>query len=303
MLGKLIKYEFKAVWKFLTMAAVFMVCLTLVGVIGIHTIFPLEVYQDSVLIHASGTENTPFFGVIASLYVMAYLAGAFLLTAGSYIYLWMRFHNSMYGHQGYLTNTLPTTPAKLIVSKLVTAVVWVSASIILLISSGMALFLAVRSASGIYIHDDSPTFFAELKKYGISIPGTLTLYVILFIAAIVFSVLMMYGSSTLGQLAKKNRVFATIGFYFAITMIINFVGTLSFVISALIFDRAINDGNAAFSNGFFVSSLEAPDDMHFGFIYRSVNWVAFSYLILIILGAALLYYLTHFVTNKRLNLE
>ncbi|MCL2052232.1 MAG: hypothetical protein FWG91_11000 [Lachnospiraceae bacterium] len=283
MLGKLIKHEFKAVGKFLTIVASFMVCLTLVGAIGIYVFTPhLYFYLNGITI--DGTQNLSFFAeIMTSLYVLAYFASAFLLTAGTYIYLWIRFHNSMYGHQGYLTNTLPTTPAKLIMAKMITAVTWVSASILLLIGSIMVLATATANASGAKTNNNLPELAALLRESRISVPWTIVLYFSLAVAAIIFSVMMMYGSSALGQLAKKNRVFATLGFYFAMTMVINVVGTFALAVNALIINRD------KFGEYFY--------------IFRGINLIGFTFLVLAVVGAVLLYFLTYYVTSKRLNLE
>ncbi|MCL2719237.1 MAG: hypothetical protein FWE14_10720 [Lachnospiraceae bacterium] len=303
MLGKLIKYEFKAVWKFLAIAAVFMACLTLVGVIGIHIIYPVETVYfqydfpgDSAASYTAANASVSIFeGLAAALYTMAYVAGAFLLTAGVGIYLWMRFHNSMYGHQGYLTNTLPTTPAKIIVSKLITAVICFGASVLLFISSIMVLVYAFNSANGLDTTNDLPSLAAKLREYGISVFGSYTLYTLIAISAVVFSILMMYVSSALGQLVKKNRGFAAIGFFFAITMIVNFVITFTLVISTWIFSRI--------DNGVLFRNSMNNNSGNMEYVFRIVNWGIFGYLALIILGSAILYYLTHYVTSKRLNLE
>jgi hypothetical protein len=306
MLKKLIKHEYKAVWKFLAIAAAFMVIMTIVGAAGIYILTPeATVYSDYVRDYndnvsgGAATATFDFSSLLAGLYVMAYVAAVFLLTAGTYIYLWMRFDKSMYGHQGYLTNTLPATPAKLILAKLITAVSWVCLSITLLIGSVFALLAAIRAASGSELTNNVPDLFADLKQAGVSVPGMIILFVLLVFAAIIMSVLMMYGASALGQLAKKSRVIATIAFYYAMTMVINFVGT--FIMSAT-FRSFTQKASAHFGgSGLYLDNHNYIEQI--GLVYRSVSWTALIFLILIIAGSIALYFLTHHVTSKRLNLE
>ena len=310
MLKKLIKHEFKAVWKFLAMTAVFLACLTIVGVIGVHILYPEAVfYPDGypepgnyIIYESDGTTTVSigkgtFTAMVFSLYIMVYVISAFLLTAGTYIYMWMRFHNSMYGFQGYLTNTLPTTPGKLILSKMITAVTWVSFSIVLMVSSILSLSAAVRSASGMERIKTTGNLF-ELKEYGISIFGTQVLFWLILIAAIFFSVLMMYGSSALGQLAKKNRGFIAVACYFIMTMVLNVASTIALVVGGLFYNRKGND--------FFDYNAVAGSEQYINqwrYVVSNINWMCSFYLVLIIIGAVGLYALTHYVTSRKLNLE
>jgi len=311
MLKKLIKHEIKTIWRFLAMAAVFLVCLTLVGVVGIHILHPEAVqYPDGypppgnfTIYNSSEGGSVSISGgtltaLIASLYIMAYIAGAFLLTAGTYIYLWMHFHNTMYGHQGYLTNTLPTTPAKLILSKLITAVSWMFISIAMLIGSIWSLNAAVRSASGIP-QPQHEYIFTELINNGVPIITTFVLIVLLTITAIIMAVLMMYGSSALGQLAKRNRGFTAIVYYVAMAMIINVVSTVALAISA----RSVNMQNGVFYDGTTYKNSQLEYYEFISYMYSIINWNFFAFLIMIVAGAVILYYITHHITSKKLNLE
>ena len=319
MLKKLIKHEIKTVWRFLAMAAVCLVCLTLVGVVGIHILYPETVhYTDGFPGPGTYAYNGSYSGgsvsigggtltaLFASLYIMAYIAGAFLLSAGTYIYLWMHFHNTMYGHQGYLTNTLPTTPAKLILSKLITAASWMLISITMLIGSIWSLNIAVRSASGL-VYDDSVRIFGFWQDNWIGNLVMLIQVTLFVIFAIITGILMMYGSSALGQLSKRNRGFAAIAYYFAMTMIVNVISTITLAIMAWILNRK-DDG--VFFHGLnvtietiYTESGEHAIATQAAYISRSINWIAFVLTILIITGAVVLYYITHHITSKNLNLE
>lgn len=304
MLRKLIIHEFKAVSKFLTLVAIFMIVITLVGAIGSFVILPgysntsfeyEYIVESGDGMSASVIISPDIGGMFTALYMMVYIAGSFLLTAGSFIYLWMRFHNSMYGQQGYLTNTLPTTPAKIIIAKLITATIWVTFSISLMLGSAFTLVQAVNAASGKLNTNtyNGPSLFDIFRQYGISIPLIIALYAVFFLSMIVLGVLMMYGSSAMGQLAKKHRGFIAIGCYFGMTMIINVITTFIGTIAA----RAMNRNHIYFG--------EVEDDFinQFGYIYERVNWIIFIYLILIIIGGIILFWLTNYVTSKRLNLE
>jgi hypothetical protein len=291
MLGKLIKHEFKAVWKFLTIMAVFMVVMTLVGVIGSNAIAPI--FDND--ISRNGTHGN-IVNILLALYMMTYILTAFLLTAGTYIYLAVRFYQSMYGNQGYLTNTLPTTPLCLLTAKLLTAVSWVIISIVLLVSSVIALVFSAASAAGVSTEENIwEALMQSFRSVGVSPFLAITLLIILIIVAIFYSILMMYGATALGQLMKKHRILATIGFYFALSMLTNIIMTTSFAVRS-------------FNTLYIVSGPDGPIEYSYGSngLDYAFNNNIFNMLISIAItfaAAAGLFFLTHYVTSKRLNLE
>jgi MFS family permease len=283
MLGKLIKHEFKATWKLLTILFAVMGGMTLVGILGSFIMAPLFDSRNT----SEAMEITA--GLAVAAYFMIYGLTIFLLSAGTYVYLGIRFYHSMYGKEGYLTNTLPTTPFELITAKMLTAVTWVTASIVLLTGSIFTLIGSIALASGETINwrefrAGMREAGAAMREIGLS-PGGITIYYALFIIiAIFFSVLMMYGSAALGQLVKKHRILASIGIYFIMSMVISIVSSIISVFASLIVIRQ-NDSMSYMNLGW------------------NINFFSIITLLITLAGAVGLFFLTHHITSKNLNLE
>ena len=276
MIKKLIKHEFKAVSKLLLIMAAFMVVLTGLGVVGAYFIQPP--FAASPNVHPSAP-------VWVGLYFMLYALTAFALTAGTFVYLGIRFYRSMYGNAGYLTNSLPVTPAQLIVAKMLTAICWVSVSIGLLMLSISSLVAAVLSSLGIGLGDFWASFVETnnaLHAHGLSY----TVLALLTLVSVSAAVLMMYGAAALGQLMKKHRILASVGFYFIMSSLLQFIVSISLFITL---EHKYRPHGPLGRPG----RLEAI----------SFTEPAVVFIVLTALVAGGLFVLTHYVTKKRLNLE
>lgn len=118
MLGKLIKHEFKATSRLIPFIylAVF--------VFGMTTFIGFMMKEETV-------------GVIS--YLLTLLAGVTAYIA-TLVGIAIRFYKSMFSQEGYLTQTLPVTSGKLLLSKAITAFIWLVASYIVMLGS---IFLCV----------------------------------------------------------------------------------------------------------------------------------------------------------------
>ena len=281
MLTKLIKHEFKAVSKLLGILVGFMVVMTLLGALGSFIIAPI--LDAPRFANANNDTASTIVGILTTVYFLAYALAAFVLAAGTFVYLGVRFYHSMYGNSGYLTNTLPATPIQLITAKLVTAVSWVAASITILFLCVTGLITAILLSFDDFTMAVSMANISSalgeandaLRLIGLSFG----LMALLAIVAIVNGVLMMYGACALGQLVKKHRILAAVGFYYAINIALQFVVT----VVATVF---ITMPNA-------LSAVQVP----------SFRGPAVANLIMMLATGAGLFVLTHFVTAKKLNLE
>ena len=110
MLAKLLKYEFKATAR--TYGAIYLALLAAAGLIGIS--FRTEDF--AVYRYAFGIGTTVY-----SLLAMA-------LVVVTIVTVIQRFTKNLLGREGYLMHTLPVTETQLILSKLLTSMVWVLCS-------------------------------------------------------------------------------------------------------------------------------------------------------------------------------
>ena len=116
MFGKLLKYEFKATYKwYLILFAVLAALSILMGITAASTTTPSQLQSN----YDSSTS------VYWALYGFLMLL---LVSAGSGVYLSniiitiVRFYKNIFGREGYLTWTLPVTTHQVLLAKLLTAI-------------------------------------------------------------------------------------------------------------------------------------------------------------------------------------
>lgn len=159
------------------------------------------------------------FSAIAA-FVLAILAALFMafFTGVS------RFYKNLFTNEGYLSMTLPVTPAQHILSKTVVSLLYtVLTCLVILLSASLAsmgelLFETVKAGNyllGKLISLVGGTNFAFWIVEGI----------LLLCVYTVNTYLLWYACLSIGQRAKKNRALAGVGVYFAYYFIRQIFGT------------------------------------------------------------------------------
>lgn len=143
-----------------------------------------------------------------------------------------RFHKNLYTSEGYLSFTLPVTSGQHIFTKLVTLVAFTAIGLVVIFASASVAMLGdvlveVFRAIG-YL---AKQYFTHLGANGAFYIVEL---VILFLVAIVYQYLLYYSCITIGQTAKKNRVFMAFVTYFIYYLITQALGTI-FIIVGMVF--------------------------------------------------------------------
>ena len=128
MLGKLIKYEFKA-----TYSIHLLMCAIVLGmsvICGLFSLIPTDQIVDDIT-HA----GTVFSVMLQSLLQM--LLGLMMsgITVTTLVLIAVRFYKNLLGDEGYLMFTLPVKSWQLITSKLLTSLVWMVGSVLVLFAS------------------------------------------------------------------------------------------------------------------------------------------------------------------------
>jgi hypothetical protein len=218
----------------------------------------------------------------------------------TYIYSAVRFYKTMYSKQGYLTHTLPVNYHQLFLGKLLTNSAWIFiitiaviiAEVIYLMSivnwafSGIALVGDI-SPLGSYpniwsmIGDNWATIVSEIQmELGINIVSFFWIIFVMLIIAAPFSMMMIFGAITVGQLSSKHKIAMSILSYFAISTVFSFLSNIvSFVAMAGIDHRTPIDGGA------FFTMLFIP------------------IIVLYVLVCVGLYFISMVIVQKKLNLE
>lgn len=116
MLGKLMAYELRALWK---PAAVMLAVMVVAGAAGIGCLGATQVLSE-VARSGNGTVAAPMSGNATVALFMAALFCGFLVWAAAaalYVFVAMRFYRTMFTDEGYLTLTLPVRAGTLIMAK------------------------------------------------------------------------------------------------------------------------------------------------------------------------------------------
>lgn len=209
MLGKLLKYDFRAMWK--QFSVIWLAAL----VIALINRFTLPFNRKGGL----GAENellavitiTVFIGVMCAMFVVAMV---FVLT---------RFYRGLLGDEGYLMHTLPVKTWQLVLSKLLCAIVVTTVNVVVSI---LAMFLMMpinwivvfdvelwmRLVQGLMLRPDALLYLVE--------------FFLLCVVALALMVTMVYLSMAIGHLFHRRRVLMSVVAFFALDIVGNLLISL-----------------------------------------------------------------------------
>jgi len=204
MLGKLLKYEYKATSiMFLPLLLAFLATTAIIRLFGFlgSDFFAFRLLYGMLA----------FVTVILCIIVVFYpvISGA------------QRFSKNLLKDEGYLMNTLPVTSTKLILSKALVSITWVFASAI---SCGLAFLIMIAGDEDAEkIIDGIKELYKIFLKEFVNRPLFIVLSIVLIIASFIAFLFMFYAALSIGHLANKRRgamaVLSFIGLYFATQMI------------------------------------------------------------------------------------
>lgn len=273
MLGKLIKFEFRAVTKTLLLINSFTVMLTVIGCLT----FVSPMWEIP-------SEYT-FFLAFSS--VMVYYLAVLAISIFTVVYLGVRFYRNLYTDEGYLMHTLPVTPRELILSKLFTAVCWSLITTLCIVFSLIALLGSAYLKFGVEELGDVHELFANLSEltmgvYSMTLSGTCVYVLISLVVGSFQAILMIYAAISLGQLFQKHKILGAVlsyvGFYFA-TQILEMIFMIPKYISF-------------FSMDFLYADMGS-------FMRYEMN----AGIIISLIGAGAYYFISEMMMRKKLNLD
>ena len=217
MLFKLLKYDFRSMWK--TFSLVWAACLAL-ALVNRFTL-PLEGEVNVVIGQGDGilafVTALAFFGVLMAMFVAVM------------IFVIQRFYKGLLGDEGYLMNTLPVQSWQLVLSKLVCAV-FVSIASMIIVFLAFLVLVPIRWKMVF-----SLAFIQELWQGLVGNPGAL-LYLfemcVMVALGLAMLILMVYLAMAVGQMFS-HRIVMSVAAFFAldvlVTMYINLVDRLGVV--------------------------------------------------------------------------
>jgi hypothetical protein len=281
MLGKLMKYEFKATARYFVPAYIVILILTILN----RVFFSL----------ADNQFQTPLFmrndlfreiitlisGMTMFLYVIA-ICALFIFTFIIFIY---RFYKNLLSLEGYLMMTLPVRPSQHIWAKLHTSFVWSIASTVVCFLSIVILVFTPQTIPAIiqFMPDALKEIMTLGTVYKIHFIFYFIEFLILFIISIYASNMFYYACLALGhRFSKTHRILYSIGAYLVISFIMQIISVIAIVLTGFIFNNSVWE----------------PLDP-----FIAVHFMLIGMIICSIIEFILFYFITENTLSKKLNLE
>lgn len=200
MLGKLFKYEFKNTAKIMLIIYTVLITVTVLGM--------LVLSFDSI---RNGEGIAATFILIS--YIVLYILSIFSLYIVTYVYLTIHFHKTMYSVQGYLTHTLPVKPLTTFHVKLLTGLFWMIITTVLMILSVLGFILAVggdEMRQELSVLNYASLNYELVSLFGMPLSELIAILIVSTIISSLTSLLIVYASSSIGQLFHQHKVAAAI---------------------------------------------------------------------------------------------
>ncbi len=284
MLGKLIKHE----WKALTKVGLILIAVNLFVTI-VESIYYFSPLWQNGFVEAKGEIETAVhivLGVGGLIFVSLVVTGTIYAI---YIFIAIRYYKSMFSTQGYLTNTLPVSVHKLLWARIFVGTVWaVLVTLACFTALGTSLY-AILSTT-VTMDGSAAVSFWQGFQNGLELfditfgEGEFYISVILvatfFLITTVGGMIRIFAAFAIGQLSNKHKALVgtvvCLGFYAMEFLVYMMVGMTLF--------------------------FEALMEVTAGKTYQLYSIGIISLIVNIVVAAAL-YFVTSFILKKKLNLD
>lgn len=264
MLGKLTKYEIKATARTFLPLYAGLLLFALINKIFIE----INLLQTKLAFLSTISVMIYFFIIVAT----------FIITL---VVMIQRFYKNLLSDEGYLMFTLPVTPGKHIISKMIVSILWAVVSVIAAVLS--VLVLGYQKEMFGNIRTLIVGFFKLPLERSSPILLTGGLFLLAILAALTVFVLQIYASLALGHLASKYRVLLSFVAYLVIGMIWQALASVGIIILGSI-HPLLN----------WVNGLQS--------IHQMQLFMA-GILLVSLVQSIILYLITNVILSKKLNLE
>lgn len=244
MLAKLIKYDMKALSRYLVVIHVMLLAAAVLGRVFL---------VDGVFRGGFGPRTDSgamrevadlIMGISIFLIIVLFMAACF----GTLVLVGMYFYKNMFSDEAYLTHTLPVSRGQLLTAKTIAGSAWIFIDNILLIASIAILLLTgdmMDAAFDMEARVLGEMGFPDHIGYG----GIILSILVLIVVGAAGNALMLYVSVTVGQLFSNHRALGAVVAYFCISTVVSLVSGL---VGASIGLSASEAGDLTFLFGFCV---------------------------------------------------
>lgn len=235
MLGKLFKHDMRQLSKILLPFMVFVFGTTILGSAALKVAREIGHRFDDGIVKDLFSVSFYFIFAFSVVALCAYAVLSVFLSVS-------RYYKNLFTDEGYLTFTLPVKSSTLVFSKLWSTLLWTLLSAVVVIACiflyvtfggapiGKVIHAEFYRALGEVVWPGLKWFFSELNaSYAfMALEG-----IALEFVAMVYVILSLFLAITIGSIvAKKHKILASIGFYYAINTAVSTATTIVMMILA-----------------------------------------------------------------------
>ena len=246
--------------------------LILLGIAGLNRV--VQIFEN--------TDSTVYNTVFTSSIVL-YVIAAVICLLLTLIVAIVRFYQGMYTNEGYLSHTLPVTPAQHIFSKMIVSMIVESGSLF-----AIFLSLCIATLGDVNIELWKAGFFLLGEAFDV-FRANMVFYIIEFIMLVLcgsaMTLMKLYFCISMGQLAKKKKVLLAFGVYFALYFVRQVIGTIWIIIVSL-------------NEEWVESIMEWIGDHGEAFMHIALC----GGIVLSLIIGAVYFFITRYIMSKKLNL-
>lgn len=288
MLKKLLKHEFNATRRFFLPVYA--------GFAGLLVLDRLSMVLRDVLRDKGGFLDV-LSSLLGGLLIAASVLAIIALAVSPLVYSVIRFRRNLLSDEGYLSFTLPVTPAQHLWTKLLTTVVWGIVTLIVAIACGILFFLTVEPAEVCNVFRAIGGAFSRAYTY---IHGWAIVLPLLFLLALLTQfcnlILSLYNAMSIGQTANKHKLLISVAVFFgfnaAEATIIQIIGIGAVTMFG---DTWITRFEQTSNMGVLTITSSFPFRFVCGILLAGVAWN--------VLMCVLHFFLSRYFLTKKLNLE
>ena len=248
MLGKLIKYEIKAFGR--VMLPLYAVAFVASMIFSVMIRLSINGFAKSLLDRFAFIAGILFVAVMIAVMV----AMVFMII--------QRFYRNLLGTEGYLMFTLPVNTLQLILSKLMTAVLWIIIGGVVGTAAGFASVAIVSDLSE-FIRQMSEGMRTVFGNSDIAV--NMVKIILLIFIGVIASITKVYAAIAIGHQMSSHRILGAILAYIGISILELAITAIPGVRSFLGTQMANTTFSRAFISGILVSLLQI-------LLYGSVTW-------------------------------
>ena len=241
MFRKVFKYDMASIKRYWWMIAVVILAMSVLGSFVFRVMYTAAENmneEDGILLS--------LIVIAGSIFVFICIIAAFSSVIVTTVMTHLRYYRNFFTDEGYLTFTLPVRRKTLYLSKTVNSMLWAFAHVLLLVvAAAIALTLAPVPEDGQFLNltfwND---FFDSIAEAWDQIGAWLIVYVLefllMYLCASAASVGLIQLCITIGSIvAKKHKLLASIGIYYAVNMITSTVAQIAAYIVTIFMSTGI----------------------------------------------------------------